>query len=121
MRVEEVKWLDKNSKEAILKIVSKNECLVCFSHPCRYTIGDVIAEPLECLDTNNIILCEIQENDIKKMEGEFKYRLKGVIKDKKNGIVVVNGFYLHIHEEKIPKDISNDVCIQFEVSRIDIW
>lgn len=37
------------------------------------------------------------------------------------GIVEVKGFKLHIDEDKIPKDMSNGIYIQFEVSRIDIW
>lgn len=30
-------------------------------------------------------------------------------------------FNLHIDEDKIPKDMSNGIYIQFEVSRTDIW
>ena len=54
------------------------------------------------------------------MEGEFKYKLRGELKDMQNGIVEVK-VLLHIDEDKIPKDMSNGMCIQFEVSRIDIW
>ena len=62
-----------------------------------------------------------RDNIIEKMEGEFKYKLRGELKDMQNGIVEVKGFNLHIDEDKIPKDMSNGMCIQFEVSRIDIW
>lgn len=37
------------------------------------------------------------------MEGEFKYKLRGELKDMQNGIVEVKGFNLHIDEDKIPK------------------
>ena len=30
-------------------------------------------------------------------------------------------YHLHIDEDKIPKDMSNGIYIQFEVSRTDIW
>lgn len=121
MRIEQINWLDKDSEEAILKVVSETDCLDCFSCPCSCDIGDVLTEPLECLDTDNIILCETKEKNIEKIEGEFKYRLRGKLKDMQNGIVEVKGFNLHIDEDKIPKDMSNGNCIQFEVSRIDIW
>ena len=75
----------------------------------------------ECLNTDNIILCETKDNIIEKMEGEFKYKLRGKLIDMQKGIVEVKGFNLHIDEDKIPKDMSNGMCIQFEVSRIDIW
>ena len=89
--------------------------------PCSYEIGDVLTEPLECLNTDNIILCETNDNIIEKMEGDFKYKLRGKLIDMLNGIVEVKGFKLHIDEDKIPKDMSNGMCIQFEASRIDIW
>ena len=75
----------------------------------------------ECLNTDNIILCETNDNIIEKMEGEFKYKLRGKLIDMLNGIVEVKGFKLHIDEDKIPKDMSNGMCIQFEASRIDLW
>ena len=36
---------------------------------------------------------------------------KALKKDIKNGIVEVKGFNLHIDEDKIPKDMSNGMCI----------
>ena len=108
-------------EEAVLKVVRDTDCLVCFSCPCSCNVGDVLTEPLECLNTDNIILCETKDNIIEKIEGEFKYKLSGKLIDMQNGIVEVKGFNLHIDEDKIPKDMSNGMCIQFEVSRIDIW
>lgn len=121
MYVEKIDWLDKDGKEAILKVVNNMESLICFSYPCSYDIGDVLTEPLECLDTANIVLCNTNENSIEKMEGLFKYKLKGKLKDIENGIIEVYGFDLHIDEAKIPGDVTNGMYVQFVVSRIDIW
>lgn len=55
---------------------------MCFSCPCSYNIGDVLTEPLECLDLDDIVLCETKEKSIEKTEGTFKYKLKGKLKDK---------------------------------------
>ena len=78
MRIKEINWLDIGGEEAVLKVVSDTDCLVCFSCPCSCDVGDVLGEPLECLDTDNIILCETKDNIIEKMEGEFKYKLRDV-------------------------------------------
>lgn len=121
MHIEKIDWIDTGEKEAVLKVISDEDYLVCFSCPCSYGVGDTVIEPLECLDTNNIVICGKKENVIEKMEGKFKYKLRGKLKNMQKGIVEVKGFNLHIDEEKIPKDISNGMCIQFEVSRIDIW
>ena len=56
--IKEINWLDIGGEEAVLKVVSDTDCLVCFSCPCSCDVGDVLGEPLECLDTDNIILCE---------------------------------------------------------------
>lgn len=121
MYIKEIKWMDKEGKEAILKVVNGAKALICFSCPCFYNIGDVLNEPLECLDTDDIVLCETEENSIEKIEGTFKYKLKGKLKDIQNGIVEVFGFDIHIDEEKIPSDIANGMYVQFVASRIDIW
>lgn len=121
MRIKEIKWLDKEGKEAILKVVSEKECLMCFSCPCSHNIGDVLSRPLECLDTDDIVLCDTKENSIEKTKGVFEYKLKGKLMNMQEGIVEVCGFDLHIDEEKIPRDIANGMYIQFLTSRIDIW
>lgn len=46
--------------EAIVKVASETAFLLCFSCPCTWRIGDVLYEPLECLDVNAIMLCEAQ-------------------------------------------------------------
>ena len=77
MHIEEINWLDIGEEEAVLKVVSDADCLICFSCPCSYNVGDVLVEPLECLDTENIILCERTENIIEKMvEGRLNKNLK---------------------------------------------
>lgn len=121
MHIEKIEWLDKEGEEAILKVVKDTKSLMCFCCPCSYNIGDILTEPLECLDTYDIVLSETKENSIEKMEGAFKYKLKGKFKDIQNGIIGVYGFDLHIDEKKIPGDIENGMYVQFIVSRIDIW
>lgn len=121
MYIEEIEWIDKKGKEAILKVVNNTKSLICFSCPCSHNSGDVLVEPLECLDTDDIVLCETMGYSIEKMEGTFKYKLKGKLKDIQNGIIEVFGFDIHVDEEKFPGDVTNGMYVQFVVARIDIW
>lgn len=121
MYVEKIEWLSKEGKEAILTVAKDTKCLMCFSCPCSNNIGDELAEPIECLDTYDIVLCEKREDIIEKMEGSFGYKLQGELKDVQNGIVDVYGFIIHIDEKRIPGDITDGMYIQFIVSRLDIW
>lgn len=121
MKVECIEWIDKEVKEAILKVVSEANILNCFSCPCNYKKGDLVNEPLECLDVRDIIMCYKPGYNIQKLEGTFKYELRGVLVDKINGFMKVRGFCLHFDSTQIPNDIENGMFIQMIVSRIDIW
>lgn len=121
MHIKQIEWLDKEGKEAIVEIAKGMKSMICFSCPCLYNLGDVLLEPLKCLDTRNVILCDTKEYDIKKLEGAFEYKLKGRVKDKKNGIIDVQGFNIHIDEKQIPNDIVDEMYIEFETTRIDMW
>lgn len=89
MYIKRIEWLDKEGKEAIIEVAKGKESLICFSCPCLYNLSDVLYESLECLDSNNIVLCNTKKCGIKKLEGAFKYKLAGQIKDKKRGRIDV--------------------------------
>lgn len=121
MYIQKIEWIDKESKEAVLKVGHNKESLMCFSCPCIYNIGDLLIEPLECLDTEDIILCDEKEGSIERINETFRYIMKGKLMDMEKGIVDVCGFNIHIEEDRIPSDIKNGMYIQFFTSRIDIW
>ena len=68
MYVKKIDWLDEVSKEAIVEVAEGIERLVCFSCPCLYKLNDMLREPLECLDTQDIVSCSTVGSDIKKLE-----------------------------------------------------
>lgn len=121
MYIKEIEWLDEENKEAVLNVVSGMHSIKCFSYPCKHKIGDILTEPLECLETKNVVLCRVPEEDIKKLEKPFKYRICGKLKCKEESILEVYGFKIHLDENMIPNDIKDGAYIQFISSRIDIW
>lgn len=121
MYVKKIDWLDEVSKEAIVEVAEGIERLVCFSCPCLYKLNDMLREPLECLDTQDIVSCSTVGSDIKKLEKKFSYKLKGQVKDKSKGLIDVYGFIIHINEQGIPNDIENGMFVEFITSRIDLW
>ena len=113
--------MDEENREAILQISDNTKSLQCFSFPCRYSVGDILVEPLESLDVENIAFHQTKENCIEETDGIFKYKMVGVMKNIEKGIVGVYGFDIHIEQEKIPGDIENGMYVEFIVPRIDIW
>ena len=74
MYVKKIDSLDEVSKEAIVEVAEGIERLVCFSCPCLYKLNDMLREPLECLDTQDIVSCSTVGSDIKKLEKKFSYK-----------------------------------------------
>ncbi|MSB04883.1 hypothetical protein GKE88_17860 [Flavonifractor plautii] len=80
MYVKKIDWLDEVSKEAIVEVAEGIERLVCFSCPCLYKLNDMLREPLECLDTQDIVSCSTVGSDIKKLHEKQSYKI--VLADK---------------------------------------
>lgn len=78
-------------------------------------------DPLQCLDSHDIISYDKEQSKIEKVNESFEYKLAGQVINVENGIVEVYGFNLCIDKNKIPKDIVNGNYIQFVTSRIDVW
>ncbi len=120
MKIKKIELMDIDLKEAII-IVKENDLEVtCFSCPCLLEIGSIIKEPLECIDTKNVVVCE-ENAMIQKDKGFFGYKLQGKIENLEEGLVNVNGFRMHIDVKEIPNDVKTGMYICFETSRIDIW
>lgn len=121
MHIKSIEWLDSTNQEAILEISDDKDVIICFSHPCNYSIGQIITEPLECLDTIDIAISTRPIFKIERKGIEFNYLLIGKVIDIEKGIVMIGSFILHIDENIIPKDIKNNDYIEFSTSRIDVW
>lgn len=80
MYVKKIDWLDEVSKEVIVEVAEGIERLVCFSCPCLYKLNDMLREPLECLDTQDIVSCSTVGSDIKKLHEKQSYKI--VLADK---------------------------------------
>ena len=80
MYVKKIDWLDEVSKEGIVEVAEGIERLVCFSCPCLYKLNDMLREPLECLDTQDIVSCSTVGSDIKKLHEKQSYKI--VLADK---------------------------------------
>ena len=120
MVVKEIEFMDKNIKEAIVKVGNDTFEIVCFSCPCELKCGDIINNPLECVDVCNIML-SINITEVAQKISYFGYKLQGVIVEKKKGLVETNGILFHINEDQLPGDCYNGCYISFETNRIDIW
>lgn len=69
-----IEFMDINAKEAIITIKKGKYEIICFSCPCQLEQGDFLGEPLECIDTRNVEVCE-EYSQIQKDGSSFGYKL----------------------------------------------
>lgn len=121
MYIKKIVWINYNCKEAMLIVSDKVFEIICFSHPCNYNQGEIVNEPLECLCVYDVKISNNGKFILKKINDIFQYFINGKLVDAKQGIVLVGEIIIHIDERVIPKDIENNVYIQFVTNRIDLW
>jgi len=121
MFVKSIFWIEESSREAEVEVSDGMFRLTCFSCPCNYSEGDIVAEKLECLDVMKIESTDEEKYSVEKGKGYFSYKICGKIENIKEGTIKFGNIELHIDSSKIPKDIYENQYIVFETSRIDIW
>ena len=119
MFVEKIVWMEESAKEAIVTVTNGNVKVICFSQPCTLNVGSKIEEPLECIDTLAVTVCESKPK-ITKRDSFFEYEFQGKIVNREKGLVNVAGLIIHVNVDDIPNDVNNGMYIAFGTSRLDI-
>lgn len=121
MFVKDISWIDYSCKEATVIISDGTYNVICFSHPCSYAVGQIVTEPLECFDADNIVVSNCEKYEVIKTEECFTYQLNGKLINKTAGIVQLGEIVIRLNGHLIPGDIDNGSYVSFTVSRLDLW
>lgn len=121
MFIKNIKWIEKDAKEAEIIISDDAFDILCFSCPLEKKLGEKLEDPLYCFIVKNVVLSDKNIFYVNKEKGIFDYSICGKLEHKtKDGkIVMVNEIKLHINDY-IPNDIVPGDYIEFYVSRIDL-
>ena len=123
MFVKSIHWMDKEDKEAeVIVSDGKNEIL-CFSHPFSGAIGDILVNPLECMDAEEIQILDDENFNIEKIDPNdyFEYKIGGKLISADKKLVLVGDLLLSLEGCDIPKDLKNNNFVTFITSRINIF
>lgn len=120
MIIKEIKWMDRSIREAIVLVSDGRYSLVCFSHPCNYSIGEQVKDLLYCLDAQDVVLANQDIYMVSHDAWEFSHKICGRLCDSSRGIVCVGELQLQIDASIIPGDIKSGQFIQFSATRIDL-
>lgn len=120
MIVEEIKWMDHSIHEAIVLVSDGRYSVVCFSHPCNYSVGERVKDFLYCLDAQDVVLADQEIYMVSHDTWKFPHKICGRLCDSSCGIICVGELQFQIDASIIPGDIKNGQFIQFSTARIDL-
>ena len=58
MKVERIEWLNEANKEGDVVVSDGEYKVLCFADGLEYMVGDIVKEPLNCLDVSNVMRSE---------------------------------------------------------------
>jgi hypothetical protein len=119
MKVEKIEWLNEESKEGSVVITDGKYSLLCFGYDLAYTIGDVIKEPLTCLDIDHVVRAEERTPMIQQNFDKYECFVRGQI-FLEDSILKIGGIEISIEGHYYPKDIRDKEFVEMKISRIDI-
>ncbi|MEI6090340.1 MAG: hypothetical protein WCR42_07815 [bacterium] len=120
MIIESFEWLSLEAEEAEVIVSDGTYKIVCFSQPFRYEVGEMLEEPLEVLDIENLHLSSNVFVGAERINESFEYHISAKVIDKAEGIVQIGKIFISI-DNFLLKYIDNNEIVDFSTSRIDIY
>ncbi len=120
MKIKNIKWICIDSAEADVVITDGEYDIICFSHPCNYSVGMIVNEELSTLNAKNVMRHDRKEYIVNQsLNGNSNYFV-GQLINKSDKIVSIGDFQIEI-DSYIPNDINDGEYIQFSCSRVDLY
>lgn len=121
MFAKSVSWIDEESLEAEVTVSDNHIDVLCFSQPFKKSIGEILSEPIYCLNLENVFLSEEKNSYIKKNNSSFGYSIRGELINKEEQLVRLGDIILCLEDGYIPNDIAVHHFIEFDVSRLNLY
>lgn len=120
IKIHQINWLDKTTKEAEVILYDGVFYLECFSSFLEYRLNQEFKDYIHCLDADNIYKVAGQEFKVEK-KNQDNYHLQGKLICRKEKIVKIGDFLIDISEAQIDGDIKENDYVEFDVARLDIY
>ena len=119
MKVKQINWIDKESKEAEVLLSNGIYDLICFAHPFLNSIGEKLTSILVSFEDK--IFVSQKKNFLIEKNGSdnFSYFIRGKVIDAKNNIVEIGDIKIELTE--LPSDLDNNDFVEGVIERIDLY
>lgn len=121
IKVIKINWLSKEALEAEVTLTDGKFELICFSQPFNYDLNDFIKTYVYCYETNNVLIEDVREFEVNKLNSTFAYKLAGELINKEECVVAIGDIRIIIEKDKLPGDVKVGDYISFNCKRIDIY
>ncbi len=118
MKVNNIKWIDKDALEAIVIIKDNEYVCEAFSCPCKLKVGDELKEPLATLDEGNVIRLEQGNLLLKKTQTTFGHEIIGEVVNIESKLITIGDIQIQVRQ--LPGDIKVGDIVQLFPGRIDV-
>ena len=75
MFVKSINWIDEEALEAEVTVSDNYIDIICFSHPFKKSIGEMLIDPIYCFDAENVILSYVETTSACKHNSTFGYSI----------------------------------------------
>ncbi len=119
MIVNQIEWISKEAKEALLFVGDGEYECVAFSHPCHFDKGYVLSEPILAFNAKGIMLSQEAKVLITQKGEYFAHEVVGILSGLNPTIISVGSIRIEL-EEALPGGIKQNDIVQFSCSRLDV-
>lgn len=121
MFIKSINWIDEEALEAEVTVSDNNIDILCFSHPFKKNIGEILIDPIYCFDVENVILSDKEITCASKNNSTFGYSVRGRLINKESKLVLLGNIKLCLEDTYISDSIPEYCFIEFDVSRFDLY
>ena len=118
MKIKSINWLSESAQEAEVIVTDGTHFLTAFCHPCEFSEGDELNEPLNIFDAKHIMRTNERKCIIEQINNQLDAFIIAKLTDPQRGICTIGNMKMMI-TDYIPTDIKAGELIQFGCGRID--
>jgi NADPH-dependent curcumin reductase CurA len=112
--------MEESIREGVLTLNDGENDFEVFCHPCHFSEGEVVEQPLYATDPENIIRVEPQKPYIKKIGRAFEHEILAKVVDSTIPTVKIGDILMKLGR-KLPGDIESGEYVHFTTDRIDAY
>lgn len=114
--VTSIEWCCCNEEADV--IISDGEFgIVCFSHPCTFSVGDKIIVPISPFSGDDVVRLSTPTLSIRP-ENIYNYKICGQIIDTEKALIKVGAFIFDL--KSLPQDLQIGEFVMFSTGRLDV-